>query len=364
MVRVPRDGADGAGREPPTGRGVRCGSPRRPGQASGDALDPEDGIERGDAAELLQGARPGRRGRGAGRRAPWRGTAAGRAGAPRPGARPGGRGGPVGVGARPGHRRSARCAPNCTPPPSIGTRYQSPSQSAMPRGNRVVRPDRRPGTSRVTQRRGIRPRSNTRAQIRARRRAVASPRPSLVHLPELLRRIQPPPAHPRLLPGGRWRRLRLRPPDGRRGAWEENRTPDLRITSALLYRLSYPGIGSSGPPGRRPEASLRPVGRCTGPLRYPRRDVPPDAGPPTAPPVDGGAAGTGRTGRRAHRSPRPVRPSSSSRAISRCPVWAAVSSIMWSTTQRTLGISGPSGSAARGGAPRSTPARTSSARAH
>jgi hypothetical protein len=25
------------------------------------------------------------------------------------------------------------------------------------------------------------------------------------------------------------------------GAWEENRTPDLRITSALLYRLSYPG---------------------------------------------------------------------------------------------------------------------------
>jgi hypothetical protein len=26
------------------------------------------------------------------------------------------------------------------------------------------------------------------------------------------------------------------------GAWEENRTPDLRITSALLYRLSYPGI--------------------------------------------------------------------------------------------------------------------------
>jgi hypothetical protein len=25
-------------------------------------------------------------------------------------------------------------------------------------------------------------------------------------------------------------------------AWEENRTPDLRITSALLYRLSYPGL--------------------------------------------------------------------------------------------------------------------------
>ena len=27
------------------------------------------------------------------------------------------------------------------------------------------------------------------------------------------------------------------------GAREENRTPDLRITSALLYRLSYPGNG-------------------------------------------------------------------------------------------------------------------------
>jgi hypothetical protein len=28
---------------------------------------------------------------------------------------------------------------------------------------------------------------------------------------------------------------------GKLGAWEEIRTPDLRITSALLYRLSYPG---------------------------------------------------------------------------------------------------------------------------
>jgi hypothetical protein len=28
------------------------------------------------------------------------------------------------------------------------------------------------------------------------------------------------------------------------GAQEENRTPDLRITSALLYRLSY--LGASG----------------------------------------------------------------------------------------------------------------------
>ena len=30
------------------------------------------------------------------------------------------------------------------------------------------------------------------------------------------------------------------------GAWEEIRTPDLRITNALLYRLSYPGrIGTT-----------------------------------------------------------------------------------------------------------------------
>ena len=35
---------------------------------------------------------------------------------------------------------------------------------------------------------------------------------------------------------------RVLPADtGHAGAWEENRTPDLRITSALLYRLSYPG---------------------------------------------------------------------------------------------------------------------------
>jgi hypothetical protein len=30
------------------------------------------------------------------------------------------------------------------------------------------------------------------------------------------------------------------------GAREETRTPDLRITSALLFRLSYPGGGGSG----------------------------------------------------------------------------------------------------------------------
>ncbi len=35
-------------------------------------------------------------------------------------------------------------------------------------------------------------------------------------------------------------------PSGK-GAWEENRTPDLRITSALLYRLSYPGRAGPSP---------------------------------------------------------------------------------------------------------------------
>ena len=34
-----------------------------------------------------------------------------------------------------------------------------------------------------------------------------------------------------------------RDPEAQCGAREENRTPDLRITSALLYRLSYPGNG-------------------------------------------------------------------------------------------------------------------------
>jgi hypothetical protein len=29
------------------------------------------------------------------------------------------------------------------------------------------------------------------------------------------------------------------------GAWEGNRTPDTRIFSPLLYRLSYPGIRRS-----------------------------------------------------------------------------------------------------------------------
>src|SRR5665213_4274326 len=32
-------------------------------------------------------------------------------------------------------------------------------------------------------------------------------------------------------------------------AWEEIRTPDLRITNALLYRLSYPGATKTLPDG-------------------------------------------------------------------------------------------------------------------
>ena len=61
--------------------------------------------------------------------------------------------------------------------PSIGTRYHSPCQSAMPSGNRVSLPVRRPATSSVTQRRGARPALNTAAHTRANRRAAALPRP-------------------------------------------------------------------------------------------------------------------------------------------------------------------------------------------
>src|ERR1700684_2098603 len=52
-----------------------------------------------------------------------------------------------------------------------------------------------------------------------------------------------------------------RPQRRQNGAWEEIRTPDLRITSALLYRLSYPGrdpvrlTEAGGSPG--PTSSLR-----------------------------------------------------------------------------------------------------------
>src|SRR5689334_2455431 len=61
--------------------------------------------------------------------------------------------------------------------PSIGTRYQRPSQSAIPSGKRRIRPDRRPVTSSVTQRLGRIPQSNTRAQQRENHRAVALPCP-------------------------------------------------------------------------------------------------------------------------------------------------------------------------------------------
>src|ERR1035437_367299 len=61
--------------------------------------------------------------------------------------------------------------------PSIETMYHWPSTSAMPRGNRVTVPVRRPRTSSVTQRRGRRPRRNAMFQNHAYRRAVALPRP-------------------------------------------------------------------------------------------------------------------------------------------------------------------------------------------
>src|ERR1035437_7236646 len=61
--------------------------------------------------------------------------------------------------------------------PSIETMYHWPPTSAMTRGNRVIRPVRRPRTSSVTQRLGRRPRWNAVFQNRAYRRAVALPRP-------------------------------------------------------------------------------------------------------------------------------------------------------------------------------------------
>ena len=59
---------------------------------------------------------------------------------------------------------------------------------------------------------------------------------------------------------GRSARRTSRPSRARRprGAWEEIRTPDLRITNALLYRLSYPGATNSYPiPRRRSQPSER-----------------------------------------------------------------------------------------------------------
>ena len=43
----------------------------------------------------------------------------------------------------------------------------------------------------------------------------------------------------------RWKERPSTTEKQRLGAWEEIRTPDLRITNALLYRLSYPGAESN-----------------------------------------------------------------------------------------------------------------------
>ena len=45
------------------------------------------------------------------------------------------------------------------------------------------------------------------------------------------------PMRPKMLGPARWRAL------GEIGAGEKSRTPDLRITNALLYQLSYTGAG-------------------------------------------------------------------------------------------------------------------------
>jgi len=82
------------------------------------------------------------------------------------------------------HATARRCRSVARPPaartfwtqlqrsPSIGTRYHWPSRSAIPSGKRTARPDRRPATSRVTQRSGASPRAKTPAHRRAKRRAV------------------------------------------------------------------------------------------------------------------------------------------------------------------------------------------------
>ena len=54
----------------------------------------------------------------------------------------------------------------------------------------------------------------------------------------------------------------VRPRRVENGAWEGNRTPDLRITNALLCRLSYPGARkqttrSPHPPHRRERESIK-----------------------------------------------------------------------------------------------------------
>src|SRR5215472_4136731 len=77
--------------------------------------------------------------------------------------------------ARPPEARTFLTQLHC--PPSIGTRYHWPCQSAIPSGNRTMRPDRRPVTSRVIHRLGARPSAKTAAHRRANRRAAASARP-------------------------------------------------------------------------------------------------------------------------------------------------------------------------------------------
>lgn len=88
--------------------------------------------------------------------------------------------------------RARRCRRVAQPPaartfrtqlhsPSIETTYHWPPTSAMPKGNRVTAPVRRPRTSSVTQRRGRRPRRNALFQNHVYRRVVALPAPAHVH---------------------------------------------------------------------------------------------------------------------------------------------------------------------------------------
>src|SRR3984957_17652072 len=78
----------------------------------------------------------------------------------------------------------------------------------------------------------------------------------------------------------------------RTGAWEEIRTPDLRITSALLYRLSYPGtlevhpavdpgtVRSPSPPRRGVQLQAAPSWHAAAGAPYGSRLELPGGGPP------------------------------------------------------------------------------------
>ena len=86
--------------------------------------------------------------------------------------------------------------------PSIGTRYHRPPQSAIPSGKRTIRPERRPATSRVTQRFGISPRPNAAAHRCASRRAGAPAIPRRLTLRrDSARRGRQLRRRPRLTPG-------------------------------------------------------------------------------------------------------------------------------------------------------------------